>query len=220
MKCLLDLAAKHNGPILELACGGGRATKELAKRGYEIYGLDASEPMLKLATEEIRKLSVGEGKVHLIRGDMTNFEIKRKFSFVFIAFISFWYNLGESDAEKCLREIVRHMKKGGEVFIDSPTNRYPYPNSTNEFFKTIDDRFREQMEWWNEQAKKYGLSLRCVIYDRNIYQCLCQKQPLEHLAAPCYLGLENINSAIYYKTIPVRQLPPQKYPDALICTKL
>lgn len=59
--------------ILELACGTGSATLELAARGYDMIGLDLSEEMLMVARE--KQLEADETKVLLLQQDMTAFEL-------------------------------------------------------------------------------------------------------------------------------------------------
>ncbi|MCD7948009.1 MAG: methyltransferase domain-containing protein [Oscillospiraceae bacterium] len=52
--------ARSGAPIhtvLELACGTGSLTKELALRGYEMIGVDASEDMLAKAAEKCRDIT-------------------------------------------------------------------------------------------------------------------------------------------------------------------
>ena len=44
----LEYAKKLNGKILELGCGTGRVSIELAKNGYFVTGLDLSESMLEI----------------------------------------------------------------------------------------------------------------------------------------------------------------------------
>ena len=49
---LCDLLAAHGageGILLDLACGTGTLTALLAKRGYDVIGVDASQDMLSLA---------------------------------------------------------------------------------------------------------------------------------------------------------------------------
>ncbi len=60
--------------ILDLACGTGNVTVELARRGYDMTGVDLSEDMLAVA----RKKCDGERFRHsvlLIRQDMTELEL-------------------------------------------------------------------------------------------------------------------------------------------------
>ena len=52
---LLTLLKKHGcaeGILLDLACGTGKMTEILAKQGYDMIGVDASEDMLNIAMEK------------------------------------------------------------------------------------------------------------------------------------------------------------------------
>ena len=44
--------------ILDIGCGTGRHSIELAKRGYEVVGIDLSEPLLEKAREKASKLAI------------------------------------------------------------------------------------------------------------------------------------------------------------------
>ncbi len=59
--------------VLELACGTGSATMELASRGYDMIGLDLSEEMLAVARE--KQVELGLSNVLLLHQDMTEFEL-------------------------------------------------------------------------------------------------------------------------------------------------
>lgn len=50
--------------VLDLACGTGSLTEELARRGYEMIGVDKSAEMLAVAVEKCRSLS-GEAPIFL-----------------------------------------------------------------------------------------------------------------------------------------------------------
>lgn len=49
---LLKWASKTGGPIIDLACGTGRATIPLARKGHHLIGVDAHSGMLDLAREK------------------------------------------------------------------------------------------------------------------------------------------------------------------------
>ncbi|HEY8542170.1 MAG TPA: class I SAM-dependent methyltransferase [Pseudothermotoga sp.] len=60
--------------ILDVGCGTGRHSVELAKRGYNVTGIDISEEMLK----EARKHCVEEGvAAEFIQADATNFIVDK-----------------------------------------------------------------------------------------------------------------------------------------------
>ncbi len=60
--------------LLDLACGTGRMTLELAGRGYDMTGVDYSPEMLDVARNEAERLGFG-GKVLWLCQDMREFEL-------------------------------------------------------------------------------------------------------------------------------------------------
>src|SRR5579885_2460171 len=62
--------------ILDVGCGTGRHSIELAKRGYEVTGIDLSNGMLSVAKE---KASAAGVQVEWIQADATCFEPSQKY---------------------------------------------------------------------------------------------------------------------------------------------
>lgn len=59
---ILELAKRHNhdmGITLDLACGTGSLTRELAKNGVDVYGIDASADMLSEAMQKSAEEGLG-----------------------------------------------------------------------------------------------------------------------------------------------------------------
>ncbi len=54
LEILIPLAEQAGGLIIDLACGTGRTTLPLAQAGFDVVGVDMSEPMLALAREKAR----------------------------------------------------------------------------------------------------------------------------------------------------------------------
>ena len=59
------LADRVGGPILEVACGSGRLLLPLARVGYELVGLDSSEPMLGLLEARLAE-EAGAGRARAV----------------------------------------------------------------------------------------------------------------------------------------------------------
>ena len=49
----VDLAKESGGPVLELGCGSGRVTQQIARAGITVAGLDNSPAMLDLARSKL-----------------------------------------------------------------------------------------------------------------------------------------------------------------------
>ncbi len=106
---------KYGSPVLELACGSGRLTVPLAEAGLDIEGLDISPPMLALAREKSDARGL---KLPWHLGDMADFTVDRKFSFIFLPNNSVAHLLGWLDLVSCLNCVERHLKSDGRFALD------------------------------------------------------------------------------------------------------
>jgi len=74
--------------ILDLACGTGIPTLELARRGYEVTGLDLHEKMLAVA----RRKAEREGlNVEFLRGDALELDFEEEFDAIMMFLSSIMY---------------------------------------------------------------------------------------------------------------------------------
>jgi SAM-dependent methyltransferase len=69
---LEELSLKPSSSILDIGCGTGRHSVELAKRGYMVTGLDLSAEMLAQAEQGAKAVGV---KVNWIHSDATRFSL-------------------------------------------------------------------------------------------------------------------------------------------------
>ncbi len=96
--------------VLEPGCGSGRLVAAMAARGYEVTGLDLSEPMLAYLDRRLRRRGLsGE----LVCGDMTSMCFDREFDAVFCTFNTFRHLTAEEDAIAHLRSVADNLRRGG-----------------------------------------------------------------------------------------------------------
>jgi len=119
VKFYVNCAVESGGPVLEIGCGTGRLLIPTARAGINITGLDKSEEMLnicrrKLASEppEVRD------RVKLICADMSDFNLKSKFSLVTIPFGPFNFLISIEEQMKCLNCIKHHLSDGRTLVLD------------------------------------------------------------------------------------------------------
>ncbi|MCB9538755.1 MAG: methyltransferase domain-containing protein [Myxococcales bacterium] len=108
------LGALEGARLLDVACGYGRHSLELARRGHELVGLDLSLDMLKRALAAAQEEGLA---VKFVHGDMRDLN----FDQVFDGVLSFDTSFGFfSDAENIavLRSLHRALKRGGRLVID------------------------------------------------------------------------------------------------------
>ncbi|MGM0556234.1 MAG: methyltransferase domain-containing protein [Myxococcota bacterium] len=100
--------------LLDLACGFGRHSIELTRRGFEVAGLDLSMPLLKKALTEAKKQSLS---IKFIHGDMRDLNFDSIFDGCFLWQTSFGYFEDRVNLQ-VLRGINRALKPGGRLVVD------------------------------------------------------------------------------------------------------
>ncbi len=113
---LIEKTARTRGLTLDLCCGTGRHSILLAKKGWNMVGLDVSTNLLRTAKERMT-----ESGVHfpLVRGEMCHLPFKAEvFAATINMFTSFGYLPSEKEDLKSLKEVVRTLSLGGLFLID------------------------------------------------------------------------------------------------------
>lgn len=115
----LNWARDHGGPVLECGCGTGRILVPIANAGIEIWGLDASQEMLRLARKKVEKLARNvREKIQLFAQDIRNFDIGRTFQLCFVPFGAFLHLLTIDDQDRTLQRLRQHLRTDGRLVID------------------------------------------------------------------------------------------------------
>jgi len=109
------LAKEHNKRVLELCCGTGRLTIPLKEKGINITGLDFTKSMLEGAKEKAQKRGLD---IELIHGDMRDFDLKRKFSMIFIPFNSLQNTYSIEDVSRVFSTVAKHLTDDGIFVFD------------------------------------------------------------------------------------------------------
>jgi 2-polyprenyl-3-methyl-5-hydroxy-6-metoxy-1,4-benzoquinol methylase len=124
---LVDVLKPERGSrILDLACGHGRITLGLARKGYRLTGLDLSPRSLELA----RRAAEADGlEVDWVHADMREIPAGAEFDVVINLFTSFGYFEDEDENQRVLDGVTRALAPGGRFLIDtinllSLTRRY------------------------------------------------------------------------------------------------
>ncbi|TFG34092.1 class I SAM-dependent methyltransferase [Candidatus Thorarchaeota archaeon] len=114
----LQYAREAGSPILEIAAGTGRVAFMLARKGFEVVALENSPSMLEKAREKLeREPPESARRITIIQGDMTKFEINRKFSLIIIP-ASFGHALTSEAQLSTLKCIYNHLQEGGIFILD------------------------------------------------------------------------------------------------------
>lgn len=98
--------------VVDVACGYGRHSIPLARRGFSITGIDQSEYF-------IAKAKSGASGATFIRDDIRYFRLAEKFDAAINMFTSFGYFHDDEENQKALDNIGRSLKSGGVFVLDN-----------------------------------------------------------------------------------------------------
>jgi SAM-dependent methyltransferase len=102
--------------ILDMGCGPGRHSLELARRGFMVTGVDRTEFYLQKAIEAAR----AEGlDVEFLHRDMREFLSPDAFGAAISLFTSFGYFENQSENQLVLKNIYDSLKPGGTLVLDT-----------------------------------------------------------------------------------------------------
>jgi SAM-dependent methyltransferase len=110
-----ELKLEKGMKILDLACGHGRHTIDLAKRGYVMTGLDLNTFFLDKAKKDADKAGV---EVEWVRSDMREVPFEDEFDVVVNLFTAFGYLESDEEDQKVLQQVTKALKSGGQFLID------------------------------------------------------------------------------------------------------
>src|SRR5688500_9996784 len=101
--------------VLDLCCGVGRHSIELARRGFCVTGVDRFEPFLDRARSAAADAGVN---VEWVRDDMRSFRRPGGFAGAVSLFTSFGYFHDDEQELGVLRNLFDSLKPGGTALID------------------------------------------------------------------------------------------------------
>lgn len=110
-----EIPVKDYSEVLDLGCGRGRHSINLAERGYKVTGVDLSEEAIIKA----KKKAAGKNltNIEFFVGDMRD-PLGRRFDAILNLFTTFGYFLNDVENVRVLKNIHHILKKNGLVMID------------------------------------------------------------------------------------------------------
>ena len=143
--------------VLDLGCGDGRHSLELARRGFRVTGLDLSEELL----ERARRRTADEGlDITFMRGDMRDPPADRAFDLVVNFFTSFGYFREDGENARVLEAISRALRPGGRFLMDYLNRAYVISTLVPSDRRTVEGMEVEQRRWITGDPSKAGGHVR------------------------------------------------------------
>lgn len=131
-----ELAARQEGPVLELGCGTGRVALHLARRGHRVYGLDRDPELLTVLAERAadslhsrvgRKSDALGGAVEPIRADAREFQTPEPVALVLAPTHLLQLIPDGAERSECLRCVAAALQPGG-LFAAAIIEGMPEPD--------------------------------------------------------------------------------------------
>lgn len=126
------LKPKSESKIIDIACGRGRHSIYLHKKGYDVTGFDLSEQSIKFARQFEQK------NLHFFVHDMRKTFYVNYFDYAFNLFTSFGYFETEKEHLDALKAFKRNLKPNGTLVIDYFNTQKIVANLTQQEIKKIE----------------------------------------------------------------------------------
>jgi SAM-dependent methyltransferase len=112
---LILLHPPPGAAVLDLCCGPGRHSLALARRGFQVTGVDRTARYLATA----RAAATREGLlIEFVQEDMRHFQRPAAFDLALNLFSSFGYFADEAENLQVLQHLHASLKPGGQVLLE------------------------------------------------------------------------------------------------------
>ncbi len=140
--CILKKHGIDSGIVAELGCGTGIMTRRLAKRGYDMIGIDISGEMLSVAREY-----EDDGNILYLNQDMRELELFGTVNAVISICDSINYILSEDELCNVFKKVNNYLEKDGLFIFDIKTLHF-YSNILKDTVQ-VDNRKDACLIWEN-----------------------------------------------------------------------
>lgn len=131
-----SMELKKGARVLDLCCGPGRHSIELAKRGYIVTAQDLNKKFLRLANKEAKKEKV---QIRFVCSDMRKIPFKNEFDAVFNIFTSFGYLESDEEDFKVIQQVAKALKKDGKFLLDIRNREWVLSNFQYKDWRIVED---------------------------------------------------------------------------------
>lgn len=101
--------------VLDLACGTGNTSLPMAKRGYQVSGVDGSASMLAVAREKVKEAGLD---IPFYQQDLRELHLAEKHDLALCLYDSLNYILEGEDLELVFRRVKEAVPEGGLFIFD------------------------------------------------------------------------------------------------------
>ncbi len=156
--CELLKKLNHSaGLTLDLACGTGSLTVELAKRSVDVYGIDGSACMLSVAQQKAADNGL---QLLFLCQQMQSIDLYGTVDTVVCMLDSINHMISENDVFKTFKRVSLFMNRGGYFIFDMNTlYKHKHVLSNNTFVYDTDDVYCVWQNNFEEKFNRVGITL-------------------------------------------------------------
>jgi SAM-dependent methyltransferase len=186
--------------VLDIACGSGRHSLELARRGFDVTGFDLSKFLISEAKKGLKNSKERDLRVKFLIKDMRNFNFRNSFDIALNIFTSFGYFDNDEENFKVIKNVSDSLKKGGYFMFDFLNKKYLEDNivkNTKKKFgstvvmqkRKIEAGFVKKSITINEGSKVFQFDESLRLYSLNEFKKAFESYGLKiHLLFGDYFG--------------------------------
>ena len=139
--------------VLDLGCGTGRMTLELAKRGYDMTGIDYSVEMLDIARERAESLGLSDKMLWLCQ-DIREFELYGTVDVTVSCLDTVNHLTAPRDLAQCLSLVHNYLIPDG-LFIFDVNGKYKFENvyASESYVMEDESSFCVWQNFYNEKTR-------------------------------------------------------------------
>ena len=191
IEAILDRAEKQGGRVLEVGCGCGMLSLELARRGLDVVGLDLSPTSIAVSDrfKDENPYLEGFGSLQYICGDINATPFENE-SFETVVFFRSLHHMPEGAA--LLAKVARLLKKNGQIIISEPIRSHFNKNSA--FFAGT---LRLLLETWKPMNEKLGKTWSAGSWDQYVDQVFTEyTMEEEHEQSPLDNSIDSLEEIL------------------------
>jgi 2-polyprenyl-3-methyl-5-hydroxy-6-metoxy-1,4-benzoquinol methylase len=150
-RALNMLRPPEGARVLDLACGSGRHSLELRRRGFEVVGADISPELLEIARRDASDQGL---EVEFVGGDMRELELDAQFDVV-LSLNDGAIGYFETDEEnlRSFEVISRALKPGGQHLMQLPNVLYAQKHLPQKSWISGDSMIELVEHRWNKSNR-------------------------------------------------------------------
>ena len=190
-RCFARFMVTRPEMVLDLACGTGSMTLELARRGYDMIGIDGSVDMLMVARDRMAEEESTPSILYLLQ-DMRAFELYGTVGGVTCCLDSVNYLLREQDVQKCFACVHNYLDPDG-LFLFDVNTPYKFEHIYGDCAYILEDEIADEQDhtravycgWQNQYNRESGIcDFYLTLFEEQEDGSYCRAE--EHQKERCY----------------------------------